>query len=301
MTSAFKRNAAFFLIFTALGGIAVWAANEPVRIEPQEASSNLLRKIDPTLPQMAKLVGIGGTVVIDATVSSEGKVISVKAISGHPILVQSVLEAVRQWEYKPFTRAGQTVSVITRIEWTFPSAALTKSQEAAQRDYYPAFQSCYNLVHAQKYAESESKCSAAVTLADQLPPERVLERSSSRTFLGHSTLGQGKVAESIPIYEKAAELRATVEGADHDADFAWDNANLARAYFLAGQVERADLVYARAVNLFEAAIKALPDMKDRYTEGLKATLLEYAKLKSARGEPEHARELAEKAAALKGK
>jgi len=39
-------------------------------------------------------------------------------------------------------------------------------------------------------------------------------------------------------------------------------------------------------------------MKDRYTDGLKETLQEYAKLKDSRGEPERAWELAQKAAAL---
>lgn len=96
----------------------------------------------------------------------------------------------------------------------------------------------------------------------------------------------------------ALEIRATTEDADHDADFVWDNANLARAYFLAGQLERADQLYAHAVTVFEAAIVALPDMKDPNTDGLKETLQEYAKLKDARGEPEQARDLAQKAAAL---
>lgn len=294
----FQQSAIHVIIFAVLFVLAP-AAPEPIRVDPQEASRNLLKKIDPTLPQLVKLVGgIGGSVVLEATISPEGKVTSLKAISGHPMLIQSVMDAVRQWEYRPFVRGGQPVTVVTRIEWVFPSPAHTKSEEVALRDYYPAFQKCYWLLQEQKYIEAEAKCSEAVELADQLPPQRVLERSSSREILANALLDQRKVSESIPIYEKALEIRATTEDADHDADFAWDNANLARAYFLAGQLDRADALYARAVTIFEAAIVALPEMKAPYTEGLKETLQEYAKLKDARGEPGKARELAQKAAAL---
>jgi tetratricopeptide (TPR) repeat protein len=296
MTSS-KKTATLSFVFAAIGLVAMLSAGQPVRIEPAEANRNLVKKVEPTFPLMEKL-GIGGKVVLEATISREGKISTIKAISGHPMLISSVIDAVRQWEYKPFLQGGQPIAVITRVEWSFPSPARTKSEEAAQRDYYPAFQTCFQLVHAQKYVEAEKQCSQAVQLADQLPPQRVLERSSSRTFLGHALLDQGKTGESIPVYEKAVAIRATTEDADHDADFAQDNANLARAYFLAGQLKKADPLYARAITIFEAAIVALPDMKDHYIDGLRTTLLEYAKLKDTSGEPERARELAQKAAAL---
>lgn len=40
-------------------------------------------------------------------------------------------------------------------------------------------------------------------IADELPPDQVLERSDSRTFLAHSLLDQGKVIDSIPIYKRS--------------------------------------------------------------------------------------------------
>lgn len=286
-------------MFAAFAMAAALSPDQPVRVESKEAAQNLLKQVDPTLPQIARAADVvGGAAVLDATVSPEGKVTSLKAISGNPMLIQCVVDAVRQWEYKPFMQKGQPISVITQIEWSFPSPALTKSEETALRDFYPVFRQCLDLVLTQKSLEAETKCFAAVKLADRLPPQRILERSTSREYLAHSLLDQYKITESISTYEQALVLRASVEGSDHDADFAWDNANLARAYFLAGQLERADPLYARAVTVFEAAIVALPDIEDRCKHGLKETLQEYAKLKEARGEPERARELAQKAAAL---
>lgn len=77
--------------------------------------------------------------------------------------------------------------------------------------------------------------------------------------------------------------------------------NLARAYFLTGQLDKADLMYDRSVAIFGAAIVALPDMRDNYTARLKQTLLEYAKLKDSRGEADSAKELERKAAELQTK
>jgi len=46
-----------------------------------------------------------------------------------------------------------------------------------------------------------------------------------------------------------------------------------------GELDKADLLYQQSVTIFEAAIVALPTMKDNYTARLRSTLLEYAKLK----------------------
>jgi TonB family protein len=297
----FGQNTPAVLGLAILSMILGGQSDQPVRINPEEAAEHLVKQVEPALPRMAKIARIGGIVALQATISPEGKVKSVQAISGHPVLIQAVLDAVQQWEYRPFMRAGQAMTVVTRVEWNVPSAAQTPAQEAAMRDYDPAFRDCYSLVRSQAYVDAEKRCAEAVKLADQLPPQRVLERSSSRTFFAHSLLEQGKVEASIPVYRKALELRSTTEGADHDADFAWNNANLARAYFRANQLDNADPLYARAITIFEAALTALPEMKDRYTEGLKNTLLEYAKLKDTRGEHDRARDLALKADTLESK
>jgi TonB family protein len=291
-----RRVASCF--FVALAITAGMAADQPLRLEPEVASQNLVKQVDPTVPQLAKTMEIGGTVVVDVTISIEGKVSAEKVISGHPILMMAFLEALKKWEYKPFLRDGKPVTVITRVEWTFPSIPRTSTEEKAMHDYYPAFQECYALVHAQKNAEAERKCSEAVKLADQLPANRISERGSSRTFLAHALFHQRRFDEAIPLYQKALEIRASLEDQDRDADFAGTNANLARAYFVTGQLDKAEPLYARAITVYEAAIVALPDMKDHYVPRLKDTLLEYAKLKVARGEADRAHDLEQKAAGL---
>lgn len=158
----FERSAIRIILFLTLSTVAAIAV-EPVRVQPKEAGQHLARKADPALPQFANLAGgIAGTVVLDVVISSEGRVSSIRAISGHPMLIQSVVNAVEQWEYKPFVRAGHRISVVTQVTWKFPSAVQTESEEMALRDYYPILRQCYELLHARKPADAEGICSQAL-------------------------------------------------------------------------------------------------------------------------------------------
>jgi TonB family protein len=286
-----------FCLLVAVAAIPV-DQDRPERIEPDVASHNLTRKVEPAVPPLAKAAGIGGTVVADITIDSSGKVTSVALISGHPMLAPAFIEAVKKWEYTPFLKDGHPMSVITRVEWNVVSPKYSPSQEKALKDYYPTFQACYQLVRQSKDAEAEKKCGETVALSDQLPNNRVLERSDSRVFLGHALYSQHKFLESIPLYEKAVEIRKPYEKSDSDADFASENASLARAYAAVGRLLEADTYYSQAVTIYRAAIVNLPEMKSNYTARLKSTLLEYAKLKGALGQNEEASRLEAEAAEL---
>jgi protein TonB len=48
-------------------------------------------------------------------ISKEGRVVDIKVISGHPLLVSAAIEAVKQWEYNPALVNGQAVEVATEV------------------------------------------------------------------------------------------------------------------------------------------------------------------------------------------
>jgi tetratricopeptide (TPR) repeat protein len=205
------------------------------------------------------------------------------------------VEAVKKWEYTPFLEDGQPIPVVTRVEWTVASPKYTQSQEQALKDYYPTFDGCYQLLKQGKPQSAEEKCREAVTLSDQLPENRVLERSGARSCLGHALFGQQRFSEALPFYEKAVEIGKAHEHSDRDADFASQNASLARAHAALGNFSEADAFYSQAVTIFRAAIASLPEMKDNYSARLRSTLMEYSKLKEARGQHDEA-EILEKEA-----
>src|SRR5262249_8806743 len=73
----------------------------------------LIKKVEPFYPQMAKMAHIQGDVYVSATIGKDGKLAGIRPISGHPILIQSVLDALKYWEYSPYMCDAGPVEVET--------------------------------------------------------------------------------------------------------------------------------------------------------------------------------------------
>jgi TonB family protein len=84
------------------------------------ATSMLKTKVDPIYPAGDFRPNVTGTVVLQATIGSDGHVTSLRAVNGPALLYQSALEAVRQWTYQPYLLNGQPIEVETTINVTFP-------------------------------------------------------------------------------------------------------------------------------------------------------------------------------------
>jgi periplasmic protein TonB len=82
-------------------------------------AASILNQTRPVYPALARQARIQGNVVLHAIIDKEGKVAQLEVISGHPLLVQSALDAVKQWRYKPTQLNGDPVEVDTTITVTF--------------------------------------------------------------------------------------------------------------------------------------------------------------------------------------
>ena len=80
---------------------------------------NLVRRVQPVYPSTAKMARIQGQVVLSAVIGKEGSIEKIQVVAGHPLLVQSALEAVKQWVYQPTTLNGDPVGVETEIDVNF--------------------------------------------------------------------------------------------------------------------------------------------------------------------------------------
>jgi TonB family protein len=79
-----------------------------------EGKRKLKTKSGVTYPELARRMNIAGKVKIEVVIAPDGRVRSVRAIGGHPILVQSCLEAVRDWKYEA---AGEETTQIVEFEF----------------------------------------------------------------------------------------------------------------------------------------------------------------------------------------
>jgi TonB family protein len=81
--------------------------------------SQLISKVAPVYPQEAREARIQGVVILETLIGKDGKVFSVRVISGHPLLQQSAVDAVSQWLYRPTFLNGQPVEVVTTVTVNF--------------------------------------------------------------------------------------------------------------------------------------------------------------------------------------
>ena len=80
---------------------------------------NLIRRVQPDYPALAMQARIQGTVVLRAVIDREGTIQDLQVISGHPVLVQAAINAVRQWRYRPYYLNDQPVEVETQVTVNF--------------------------------------------------------------------------------------------------------------------------------------------------------------------------------------
>jgi len=79
----------------------------------------LLKNVPPDYPLYAIVEGIQGTVVLQATISKEGRIIDLHVISGPSELQQASMDAVKQWKYRPYLLNDEPVEVQTIVNVLF--------------------------------------------------------------------------------------------------------------------------------------------------------------------------------------
>jgi len=79
-------------------------------------SAALIYKPSPRYPREAKLAHVQGQVRLIVTIEKDGVVKDIELQSGHPMLVQSAMDAVRQWVYRPTLLNGEPVAVRTTVD-----------------------------------------------------------------------------------------------------------------------------------------------------------------------------------------
>src|SRR5271166_1161052 len=91
----------------------------PVRVGGHVRAPQIIRRVEPTYPPLARQTRLQGVVVIDAVLDETGNVVAMKVVSGHPLLIDAALNAVRQWKYQPTYLNDEPTAVQMNITVTF--------------------------------------------------------------------------------------------------------------------------------------------------------------------------------------
>jgi protein TonB len=90
-----------------------------VRVGGQIKEPKKLKNVAPVYPDIAKQARVQGVVILECTISPQGKVSDVKVLRGIPLLDQAAIEAVKQWVYTPTLLNGVPVPVIMTVTVNF--------------------------------------------------------------------------------------------------------------------------------------------------------------------------------------
>jgi protein TonB len=90
-----------------------------IRVGGNVQAANLIRKVTPQYPPLAKQARVQGTVKFQAIIGKDGTIQNLQLLSGHPLLVPSATDAVKQWLYRPTLLNGEPVEVVTQIDVNF--------------------------------------------------------------------------------------------------------------------------------------------------------------------------------------
>jgi TonB family protein len=84
-----------------LATAALAAAIVPAQQSSVEESKRKIKyKTNPQFSEIARRMNLSGKVKIELVIAPDGRVKNARAIGGHPILVQSCLDAVKDWKFE---------------------------------------------------------------------------------------------------------------------------------------------------------------------------------------------------------
>ncbi len=84
-----------------------------MHVEESVAKHNAIEKPAPTISRLARQMKVSGRVEVAIRIDEHGEVAKTRIVSGNPLLVETVLIAIKHWKFRPFTESSGAVVVAT--------------------------------------------------------------------------------------------------------------------------------------------------------------------------------------------
>ena len=82
-------------------------------------TGNLIYRVDPDYPAMARAGHVQGEVVLEVTIDKTGNISRATVVKGPTLLVDAALAAVKQWKYRPYVQDGNPIEVESTVTVRF--------------------------------------------------------------------------------------------------------------------------------------------------------------------------------------
>lgn len=91
----------------------------PLPIGGDVKQARLISSVPPLYPALAKSQHVSGNVLIDALIDANGRVTTMKVVSGPTLLHQAAMDSLRQWKYQPASLDGKPVPMHLTVTLQF--------------------------------------------------------------------------------------------------------------------------------------------------------------------------------------
>ena len=259
-----------------------------VAVQSDKAEGNLTNSISPFYPALAKQAQVQGIVKLRAVISKTGDVESITYLSEPAMLVQSAIDAVKQWNYRPFLVEDQPAEVITVIEIPFflgVSDAQMKLYREQHREFKAHENECRALLEADKYADAEVSCSPLLALAGKLPKAQHVDEIAANDLYGEALLFQKRFPEALGYLKHALEIGESSYGSE-SPELAYLYHHAAWGYQGVGDTKKAQSCYGKAESILHKAWDHATsnEYKNQYAKSLQGVLSDYINLLQQTGQ-----------------
>jgi protein TonB len=92
----------------------------PIRIGGEVVPPELITKVQPVYPEIARKARVQGVVIVEAIIDKQGNVVEGRILRGLPMGVsEAAVAAIHKWKYRPAILNGRPVSVYLTVTVTF--------------------------------------------------------------------------------------------------------------------------------------------------------------------------------------
>ena len=92
---------------TPVAPIAPEKPRGPVQVGGSVKPPRILSRQAPEYPPLAQQSHVQGDVIISAIIDAQGNIAEMKMVSGHPLLIEAAMKALRSWKFEPTYLNGQ--------------------------------------------------------------------------------------------------------------------------------------------------------------------------------------------------
>ncbi|MBZ5646185.1 MAG: energy transducer TonB [Acidobacteriia bacterium] len=94
------RKIARWLGIVIIALLAVMVAVQTAAAQ-EDGGRKVKARVAPVYPELARKMNVSGVVKVQVTIAPNGAVKTAKALGGHPLLIESAVDAIKKWKYEP--------------------------------------------------------------------------------------------------------------------------------------------------------------------------------------------------------